>query len=52
MTGLLQWFRDRRARKAARFLNSCRVRRERAEIRAKARQLREECGLPPSAALQ
>jgi hypothetical protein len=51
MTRLLQWFRDRKARRAARFLQQCRVRREE-KYKAVHRQLRAEAKLPPRSAWQ
>jgi hypothetical protein len=49
---ILVWFRDRKLRKAAKLLSDARIRRERAEIKRVAQQMRRECGLPPSAALR
>lgn len=51
MSRLLQWFADRHARKAARYLINRRIKREREYIRETARKLREERGLPPLKAL-
>lgn len=49
---ILAWLRDRKARKAARFLQQCRVRREQEKYKAIHRQLRSECGLEPREAWQ
>jgi hypothetical protein len=48
---LRQWFADRHARKAARYLHNRRIAREREHIRETARKLRSECNLPPLKAL-
>lgn len=47
MTRLHQWWNDRHARRAARYLANRRIQREREAIRAKARSMREAFGLPP-----
>lgn len=49
--GELREVRQMIARLAARYLASLRHRKAKPDYRAVARQLREECGLPPSPAL-
>lgn len=48
----LQWLDDSEARKASRYLIRRRIRNERAEVRATARQLCEEMGKPVPKALR
>lgn len=48
---ILQWFKDRHARRAARYLQRLRIKREREHVRQIARELCIEAGRPIPKAL-